>query len=55
MLFVNPSGVLCFTIVLFKKEYFTIIDVCPRFDGYDVNGNVINEHDWCWISNKIFF
>lgn len=48
-LFVNPIGVLCFTAVLFNRQLFTVIDVHPRFDGYDVNGKIINENDWIWI------
>lgn len=49
-LFVNPNGKLCFTVVLFGKEIFTIIDVVPQFDGYDVNGNIINLNDWSWAT-----
>lgn len=48
MIFVNPSGVLCFTVTLFGKQLWTDIDVVPKFDGYDVSGNIINENDWGW-------
>lgn len=44
----NPAGVLCTTVVLFGKPLYTLIGVEPRFDGYDVNGKVINPNDWCW-------
>lgn len=46
MIFINPNGVLCFTVKLFGKQLFTLIDVHPQFDGYDVNGNVINQNDY---------
>ncbi len=46
--FVNPNGVLCKTVVLFGNPRFTMINVQPRFDGYDVNGNIINLNDWCY-------
>ena len=49
-IFINPNGVLCKTIVLFGKPILTMIDVCPSFDGYDVNGKIINEFDWLWIN-----
>jgi hypothetical protein len=52
MLFINPNGMLCYTIILFGKPLFTMIDVQPRFDGYDVNGKVINMNDWTWIHTK---
>lgn len=46
MIFVNPSGLLCYTVILFGKPLFTMIDVVPQFDGYDVIGKIINENDW---------
>jgi hypothetical protein len=46
--FINPNGVLCKTVVLLGKARFTMINVQPRFDGYDVNGNIINLNDWCY-------
>jgi hypothetical protein len=45
-IFINPNGVLCKTVVLFGKPKFTMINVKPRFDGYDVNGKIINQNDW---------
>jgi len=48
MIFVNPSGLLCYMVVLFGRPLFTMIDVVPRFDGYDVNGDIINENDWSY-------
>lgn len=51
-LFVNPKGQLCFTVSLFGTPLFTMIDVEPRFDGYDINGEVINENDWCWCHSE---
>lgn len=48
ILFVNPKGILCVTIVLFNRQLFTMIDIVPVFDGYDVNGNIINLNDWSW-------
>ena len=53
-IFVNPSGILCFTVVLFGRPLFTVIDVQPRFDGYDVNGNLINNDDWVWVTTLDF-
>jgi hypothetical protein len=47
-LFVNPNGDLCLTVVLLGKPRFTMINVQPRFDGYDVNGNIINTNDWSY-------
>ena len=46
--FVNPNGVLCKTVLLFGKPKFTMINVCPRFDGYDINGQIINVNDWSY-------
>jgi hypothetical protein len=52
-LFVNPHGVLCATVILFGKPLFTMIDVQPRFDGYDVEGKIINPDDWSYeLSSK---
>jgi hypothetical protein len=48
-IFINPNGKLCSTVILFDKQLFTLIDVEPRFDGYDVAGNIINLNDWVWI------
>lgn len=50
MLFINPHGILCYTVALFGRELFTAINVTPRFDGYDVVGNIINENDFLWES-----
>lgn len=49
MIFVNPSGLLCYTVVLFGRPLFTMIDVVPQFDGYDVNGDIIDENDWSYV------
>ena len=51
-IFVNHKGVLCCTVILFGKEVLTCIDVEPMFDGYDINGNIINANDWNWVSKK---
>jgi hypothetical protein len=51
-LYVNPNGELCSKVILFGKHLFDILRVEPRFDGYDVNGNIINENDWAWIAHK---
>lgn len=48
MIFVNPNGVLCHAVILFGKHIMTEIDVVPEFDGYDINGNIINESNWGW-------
>ena len=50
MLFINKHGKLCYEVRLFNKPIFTMIDVSPQFDGYDVNGNIINIHDWSFIN-----
>jgi len=47
-LFINPNGVLCNTVIMFGKPFFTIIDVYPVFDGYDVNEDVRNIDDECF-------
>ncbi len=49
-IFINPNGVLCVTIFFFEKPFLTKIDISPKFDGYDVNGKIINESDWIWIN-----
>ena len=48
MLFINPNGQLCYTVILFGKSLFTMVGVEPQFDGYDINGNIINLEDWSW-------
>ena len=50
--FANPKGELCTTVTLFGKQLFTLLRVEPRFDGYDVAGNIINPDDWCWIAGE---
>lgn len=50
--FANPKGELCTTVTLFGKQLFTLLRVEPRFDGYDVAGNVINPDDWCWVAGE---
>ncbi len=47
-LFVNPNGILCKTIVIFNRPLFTMIDVIPEIDGYDVSGKIINIDDWSY-------
>lgn len=47
--FINPNGVLCKTSVLFGTPKFTMINIQPRFDGYNVNGNIINQNDWSYV------
>jgi hypothetical protein len=47
-LFINPNGVLCNNVIMFGKHLFTMIDVYPVFDGYDINGDIIDVNDWCF-------
>lgn len=49
MIFVNPSGLLCYTVILFGRPLFTVIDVVPRFDGHGIDGDIINENDWIYV------
>lgn len=49
-LFVNPNGQLCFEVRLFNKALFTMIDVEPQFDGYDVGGNILNFEDFSYVN-----
>lgn len=50
--FVNPKGKLCKTVILFGKPLMTMIDITPKFDGYDVRGKVINENDFSFVHNR---
>ena len=47
-LFINPNGVLCREVVLFGTAKYSMINVRPVFDGYDVNGKIINNKDFHW-------
>jgi hypothetical protein len=53
MKFVSPTGYYCFTVSMFGKQLFTLINVHPRFDGYSIDGKVINENDWGWVADGI--
>lgn len=50
-LFVNPRGVLCKSLKFYTLRW-TSIDVSPVFEGWSVDGRVLNENDWSWINTE---